>query len=164
MCCPSLFSVLRFHPHSLFSSMSAADSTSTFAASINHLSFKPLTQIVIPDLVSVLTFDTKVNRHHEQAAAESEEWLFRGYDLDQKKRQAIHGIQAALLSSMCYPDVGYPQLRVCCDFMTYLFHLDDLSDDMENRETRAIADEVLNSLYHPFSYHSSARVGKMARE
>jgi hypothetical protein len=34
-----------------------------------------------------------------------------------KKRRSFHGLKAGLLTSMCYPDAGYPQLRVCCDFM-----------------------------------------------
>ncbi|KAJ7906287.1 isoprenoid synthase domain-containing protein [Mycena leptocephala] len=65
---------------------------------------------------------------------------------------------------MCYPDAGCPQLRVCNDFLTYLFHLDNLSDDMDNRSTKATADVVLNSLYHPHTWRSPARVGKMTRD
>jgi hypothetical protein len=64
---------------------------------------------------------------------------------------------------MCYPDAGAPQLRVCCDFMNYLFHLDDLSDDMDCRSTRSIADSVLNALYHPRKTGKS-RVGRMTTE
>jgi hypothetical protein len=39
-----------------------------------------------------------------------------------------------------------------------------VSDDMDTRGTRATADVVLNSLYHPHTYRSPARVGKMTRE
>jgi hypothetical protein len=62
---------------------------------------------------------------------------------------------------MCYPDAGCPQLRVCNDFLTYLFHLDNLSDDMDDRSTKTTADVVLNALYHPHTDRSPARVGKM---
>jgi Terpene synthase family 2, C-terminal metal binding len=81
-----------------------------------------------------------------------------------KKRDVFHGLKAGLLSAMCYPDAGCPQLRVVNDYLTYLFHLDNLSDDMDNRGTRATADVVLNSLYHPHTDRSSARVGRMTRE
>ena len=63
---------------------------------------------------------------------------------------------------MCYPTAAYPQLRVCNDFLTYLFHLDDLSDDMEEGAT-STADVVNNALYHP-SHHQTSRIGKMTKE
>ena len=81
-----------------------------------------------------------------------------------KKREAYHGLKVGLLVAQCYPDAAYPQLRVVNDFMIYLFHLDNLSDDMDNRGTLSTADEVLNSLYHPHTWRSSSRVGKMTRE
>ena len=65
---------------------------------------------------------------------------------------------------MCYPDAAYPQLRVVNDFLTYLFHIDNLSDDMDTKGTKATADAVLNSLYHPHTWRSPARIGKMTRE
>jgi hypothetical protein len=65
---------------------------------------------------------------------------------------------------MCYPNAACPQLRLCNDFLTYLFHLDNLSDDMDNRGTMTTADVVLNSLYHPQAFNTPARAGKMTRE
>ncbi|GLB42110.1 putative terpene synthase family, metal binding domain [Lyophyllum shimeji] len=124
----------------------------------------PVTKIVIPDLVSHCTFKKRVSRHRKQVTTETKRWLFKYGGLDEKKRAAIHGLKCGLLTAMCYPDAGCPQLRVCNDFLTYLFHLDNLSDDMDNRGTRSIANEVLNSLYHPYTYRSDARVGKMTRD
>ncbi|KZP15766.1 terpenoid synthase [Athelia psychrophila] len=104
------------------------------------------TKLVLPDLVSHCNFEVKINRHHKQAAAESKRWIFQGDNLGSKKRQAVHGLKAGYLTSMCYPHVGYPQLRIYYDFINYLFHLDDLSDDMDKNCTQTIADVVLNSL------------------
>ena len=95
---------------------------------------------------------------------ETKKWLFKGDNLRGKKRDTYHGLKAGLLTSMCYPNAGCPQLRVCNDFLTYLFHLRNLSDDIDNRGTLVTADVVLNSLYHPHSFRSPARVGKMTRE
>ncbi|KAG5646722.1 hypothetical protein DXG03_002404 [Asterophora parasitica] len=122
------------------------------------------TKIVLPDLVSHCTFTKRVSRHRKQVTTETKRWLFEGGNLTGKKRDAFHGLKAGLLTAMCYPDAGCSQLRVCNDFLTYLFHLDNLSDDMDNRGTRATADVVLNSLYHPNAYRSPARVGKMTRD
>ncbi|KAF4618910.1 hypothetical protein D9613_010112 [Agrocybe pediades] len=121
-------------------------------------------KILLPDLVSHCTFKLRINRHRKQVTTETKKWLFKDGNLMGKKRAAYHGLKCGLLTSMCYPDAGYGQLRVVNDFLTYLFHLDNLSDDMDNVGTLTTADEVLNSLYHPYTYRSSARVGKMTRD
>ncbi|KAG2143016.1 isoprenoid synthase domain-containing protein [Suillus clintonianus] len=122
------------------------------------------TKFILPDLVSHCDFKLRMNRHHKQATAESKRWLFRGDNLNPKSRKAIHGLKAGQLTSMCYPDAGFPQLRVCCDFMNYLFHLDNLSDDMDRAGTKGIADVVLNSLHHPYDYYSPARLNRMTKD
>jgi hypothetical protein len=76
-----------------------------------------------------------------------------------KKHEAYHGLEL-VSSSLIVIQTPRPQLRVVNDFMIYLFHLDNLSDDMDNRGTLSTADEVLNSLYHPHTWRSSSRVGK----
>lgn len=120
-------------------------------------------KIVIPDLVSHCTFPVRCNRHNKQASVESKRWLFKGGNLTDRKRDAYHGLKAGYLTSMCYPLAGFPQLRVCCDFMNYLFHLDNISDDMSDRGTHGTAVEVMNALYHP-GHQTASRVGYMTRE
>ncbi|KAG5727529.1 Germacradienol/germacrene D synthase [Termitomyces sp. T112] len=122
------------------------------------------TKIILPDLVAHCDFTLRYNRHRKQITRETKRWLFKGGNLNGKKRDAFHGLKAGLLTAMTYPDAAYPQLRVCNDFLTYLFHLDNLSDDMDNRGTRSTADVVLNSLHHPHTYYGPERVGKMTRD
>ena len=123
-----------------------------------------LKKFMIPDLVSHCTFTLRINRHRKQTTAETKKWLFKDGNVLGRKRESYHGLKAGLLTAMCYPDAACPQLRACNDFLTYLFHLDNLSDDMDDRGTLSVGNEVLNSLYHPYTWRSSARVGKMARE
>lgn len=124
----------------------------------------PPTKVVLPDLVSHCSFPLQRNRHRKRITTETKRWLFKGDNLVGRAQDKYHGLKAGLLTSMCYPHAAYPQLRVCNDFLTYLFHLDNLSDDMDNRGTRNVANIVLNSLYHPHTYWSPARIGKMTRE
>ncbi|EDR07973.1 uncharacterized protein LACBIDRAFT_297518 [Laccaria bicolor S238N-H82] len=142
---------------------SATSSPSSSFSTITDV--KPLKKFTIPDLVSHCTFDVRINRHRKQVTSATKQWLFKGDNLlIGKKRDAYHGLKAGLLTAMCYPDAGRPQLRVCNDYLTFLFHLDNLSDDMDNGGTISTADVVLNSLYHPHTYQSSPRVGKMTRD
>jgi hypothetical protein len=119
---------------------------------------------ILPDLVSHCNFKLKISRHRKQVTVETKKWLFQGDNLVGEKCHAYHGLNAGLLTAMTYPDAACPQLRVCNDFLTFLFHLDNLSDDMDNRGTRSIGDVVLNSLYHPFTYCSPVRIGRMTRK
>ncbi|EPQ52189.1 terpenoid synthase [Gloeophyllum trabeum ATCC 11539] len=121
-------------------------------------------KIIMPDLVSHCDFKLRINRHHRQAAVASERWMFKGGNLDEQGRTAFRGLKAGLLTSMCYPDAAYPQLKVCCDYMNYLFHLDNLTDDMDNSGARNVRDEVMGALRHPESFQVSAKVGRMTRD
>ena len=140
------------------------------------------TKFLIPDLFSHCPFPLRTNRHRASTTTASKSWLFRGLagfpflpasDPPSLKRifKAFHGLKAGKLTAMCYPTAGAPQLRVCCDFMNYLFHLDNISDDMDTRGTRNTADIVMETLRqpsgHPGSYTGSSadtRLTKMTRE
>ncbi|KAK2461246.1 hypothetical protein APHAL10511_006773 [Amanita phalloides] len=128
------------------------------------MSASAVTTFILPDLVSHCDFTLRRSRHCKQVTVHTKKWLFKGDNLNGQKRNAFHGLKAGLLTSMCYPDAGYPQLRAVNDFLTYLFFLDNLSDDMDNRATKSIADAVMNSLYYPRTYRSCTRVGRMAAD
>lgn len=122
------------------------------------------TKIVIPDLVSHCDFPLRMNKHEQRATIECKQWLFRGGNLNQKIQGRFHGLKAGLLTSMCYPYAPYHELRVCCDFMNWLFHLDNISDDMTDRGTVRTAVDIMNTLYHPYSYRPLSRVGKLTND
>jgi hypothetical protein len=80
-------------------------------------------KVVLPDLVSHCDFKLRLNSHVHEAAPSSEKWMVEGAKLSAKKIADFRGLKAGLLTSMCYPDADLDELRVCCDFMYYLFHL-----------------------------------------
>lgn len=120
---------------------------------------------ILPDLASHCSdIKLRVNRHRKQITVETKKWLFHGDNLVGAKRVAYHGLNAGLLTAVTYPDAACPQLRVCNDFLAFLFHLDNLSDDMDDRRTRSIGDVVLNSLHHPYTCQSNIRIARMTRQ
>ena len=122
------------------------------------------TKVLIPDLVSHCQFPLRINSHRNQAIEECEDWLFRGGNLSEAKRRAYHGLKAGLLTTMCYPNAAYPQLRANCDFMNWLFHMDNISDDMNDRGTTCQGIDVMNVFWCPDTHHPTTRCGQMARE
>ena len=120
-------------------------------------------KIIIPDLVSHCTIPVRCNRNWRLASVESKRWLFRGGDLKQKKRDAFHGLKAGYLTSMCYPLAEYEQLRVCCDFINYPFHLDNICDEMDDRVTVSTAGEIIGALRDPHGFQASSAVGRLTQ-
>jgi hypothetical protein len=94
-----------------------------FFAPSTSASVSAPSKVVLPDLVSHCEFKLRLNPNVHNAAATSERWILDGAKLSQKKMYDFHGLKAGLLTCLCYPDADLEQLRVCCDFMYYLFHL-----------------------------------------
>jgi len=125
---------------------------------------KPSTKIILPDLVSHCDFEIHMNPNVKEASAQAKEWLFEHGKLSEHRKNAFRDLKAGELTSMCYPAADMERLRVCCDFMNYLFHVDDLSDDMDKVGTAGIGNEVMNTLYHPYSWQPSTRLGRMTAD
>ncbi|KAF9256079.1 terpenoid synthase [Marasmius fiardii PR-910] len=118
----------------------------------------------IPDLLSHCKFNLHINPHQKQVTNETKKWLLQCSDkVGKLTRQEYKGQKYGLLSATVYPRAAYPQLRVCNDILVYLFHLDDLSDDIDVNETISISDVIMDVLYHPGRY-SAPRIGKMTRD
>lgn len=120
-------------------------------------------KIVLPDLVAHCPFALRTNPHGAAVARASERWISKRGNLNRAQRARVRGLQAGLLTAMCWPDARAHELKVCADFLTYLFHLDDLTDDMDGRGAGRTADVVLTALYHPHRFAGPARVDKMTR-
>lgn len=121
-------------------------------------------KIIIPDLVSHCTFQLRQNPHGKKVGTASEHWLTRNGNLSHKKQKALHGLKCGLLTAMCYPDCPEYELRVCCDYLNYLFHLDNISDSMDNSGTVSTREVVIGTLRNPRAFKTTARVGVMTRE
>lgn len=113
--------------------------------------------IIIPDLVSRCNFNIHCNSKAEAAVEGSKAWLFKHDQLGEKRKNAFQGLKAGggmlgflvgplsladqlflEFTSMRYPYAEFDQLEVCCDFMNYSFHLDDLSNGMTHLSTHEL--------------------------
>ncbi|KAF8438994.1 isoprenoid synthase domain-containing protein [Boletus edulis BED1] len=123
------------------------------------------TTIHLPDLVSHCKFDLHTDRNHRLVTVESKNWMFNGDpDLDEAARRAFRGLKAGRFAAMVYANAGYPQLRGCSDFLNWFFHLDNLSDDMDDRGIDNVANIVMNTIHHPHTYRCSVRLNRMTKD
>ena len=98
-------------------------------------------------------FPLTYHEHGDEIAAASDRWFetsCRGFTED--KRRRLYGLKAGQLTAYCYDGAEDDRLRVVCDFMNFLFHLDDLSDDLKARDTVILSDIVMNAFASPHSY------------
>ncbi|KAI8976599.1 terpenoid synthase [Trametes punicea] len=120
-------------------------------------------ELRFPDLISCCPFPLQCNPYYERASAASKTWLTSGCKLSKKKRNALQGLKGGLLTAMSYPFAGYDQFRVCCDWINYLFHLDDICDEMDDRATVSTAHEIIGALRDPHCFHPSSAVGRLTK-
>lgn len=115
----------------------------------------------LPDLVSHCPFPLTYHPNGDAIATESDKWLDQGCpELSDKQRRKLYGLKAGELTAYCYPTCDDEHLRVVCDFMNYLFHLDNISDGMLTKETHVLSDSVMNALWFPTSYRPTSTPGR----
>ncbi|KAJ7883181.1 isoprenoid synthase domain-containing protein [Mycena olivaceomarginata] len=117
----------------------------------------------LPNLLLICDFPLRMNRHRKQVAAETVRWILHGTS-DTELTHKVSGLKCGLLAAMCYPQAGFPQLRVCNDFLTFLFHIDDISDVMDSLEAKKTGDRIADYLRNPSSASTSSKEQKVAKD
>ncbi|EJT99589.1 terpenoid synthase, partial [Dacryopinax primogenitus] len=102
----------------------------------------------IPDLVNMAPFEFRINPLDHIVSPASDKWLEASGTLATKKmKMAQKGLNAGLLGSMCWPDIqDKERLQVCADFVNYLFHLDDLTDEMDAISAGVVREAVIDQV------------------
>jgi len=140
---------------------------------------------VLPDLVSHCPYELRVNEELPRAAWESKAWMINGSNISRSENglNFLHGLKGGGLSAnlsstyarwsylvlpselacACYPSAPLHKVRVCCDYITWLFLLDDLSDDMDDKSTVTIGSEIMDTYRQPNTYDPRTHVGKLAK-
>ncbi|KAF8483210.1 terpenoid synthase [Gautieria morchelliformis] len=113
----------------------------------NHSTFQ------LPDLTSHCQFTLTCHPNGGIIGKASAEWYQNGCsDFTDKKRKDLIGLKADVLAGYVYHDTDDEHLRVVCDFMNFIFLLDDVSDGLLTKDTKVLAHIVSNALQNPHSY------------
>jgi alpha-muurolene/germacrene-A/gamma-muurolene synthase len=115
------------------------------------------TFFVLPDLVSHCPFPPTYHDEGDAVAEESLKWMLSyAPHFTPKRVAAMHGLQAGQLTAYCYNNCPSDRLRVVSDFLSYLFHLDNVSDGYLARDAAGLADWVMNAFEWPDDYRPAA--------
>ncbi|KIK65237.1 hypothetical protein GYMLUDRAFT_240529 [Collybiopsis luxurians FD-317 M1] len=121
----------------------------------------------LPDFFS-RCYALRFNRYEKAVSAETRQWFYRYCTgaIPSSELQNFDAQKYVLLASVCYPDAGHPQLRFCADFMAYLFHLDDLTDEMDDDGTRGTAEQIMDAFRDPSNalQNNQPRICRMSAE
>ncbi|KAG8941644.1 hypothetical protein FRC04_004130 [Tulasnella sp. 424] len=122
---------------------------------------------ILPDIIDYCPFELKVNPHYKAASAESDAW-FDSFEIHKgAKYTEFHRAKFGLLTAMSYPEASYTHLRNCCDFMSWLFAFDDLTDDGGLREnvegSKKAAWIMMQALKYPKTFKTEFKVGETLR-
>lgn len=117
----------------------------------------------LPDFISYCRYPICTNPHGHEVAAASESWLLASAPMTAKKCREFKDLKAGSLAAMCYPDADKGRLRVCADYMNYLFKLDDWSDEFDAKDIDSMRDCVMSALRDPFGFQTDKAVGKLAK-
>ena len=116
-----------------------------------------------PDFVSPVPYPLRCHQQEYEVSRESEQWLLSMANFDEKQTKKFLSLNAGLLSGMCYIDCTFDELRVCTDFMNFLFTLDDWTDEFDTTGTRGLGECILNTLYHLDTYQSDTAAYRLTK-
>ena len=106
-----------------------------------------VTELVLPDLVSICPFPWSESPYHAQGSAESTQWAL-SYNLFADRRRAVFIMEnGAILASYVYSYAGYKEFRTCVDFLNVLFILDEVSDHQDEAGVRETEEILRRALY-----------------
>lgn len=119
----------------------------------------------IPNLPAYFKYSLRQNPYERQVLLETKGWFFQGnFYIKPRAYESYDRDNFAYLASTCYPEADYLRIRACSDFLILLFHLDDITDDMDTTDTDTVAEIVMNTLRDPQGYDSPTRVGVLIKE
>ncbi|KAF8801858.1 terpenoid synthase [Phlegmacium glaucopus] len=95
-------------------------------------------------------------------AAASDKWFeAESYYFTEARRRRLHQLKVGRLVTCCYHRViNDNRLRIVCDFMNVLFHMDDLCDFLSTSEAVTFSEVIMNALASPHEYRTILPSGR----
>ncbi len=123
----------------------------------------PPSYFFLPDLVSYCTYPLRINPNGKEQARASQEWLIDGGDLSPRKKKGIMQLKGGDLTAACFPDADSPHLRVCCDYINYLFNLDDWLEELDVQGNSSVEDCCIAAMRDPVNFQTDKKAGTFLR-
>ncbi|OAX41468.1 terpene synthase [Rhizopogon vinicolor AM-OR11-026] len=120
-------------------------------------------EFILPGLFSDCHYPLRLNPHCYPVSRASEQWLLNGASLAEPKITKFMGLHAGELTAACYPDADAFHLRVCSDFMNWLFNMDDWLDEFDVDGTWGMRDCCISAFRDPINFQTEKLAAKMCK-
>ncbi|OJA14363.1 hypothetical protein AZE42_04965 [Rhizopogon vesiculosus] len=140
--------------------------TTSMAPTATYVTTHPdceLEVFMLPDLVSNCHYPLRLNPHHDAVSQVSEEWLLTGAHLIEPRITQFMGLHASKLAAACYPDVDAFRLRVCTDFLNWLFTMDDWLERSDVDYILGMHERCISAFCDPINFQTEAPGVKMCK-
>ncbi|KAH8113532.1 terpenoid synthase [Phellopilus nigrolimitatus] len=106
----------------------------------------PLT-FKLPDLITMCTgkLSSSIHPAYLEAGVESAEWASSYEVLGPNSRVFFAKTLLSSLAGCAYPYVGYEELKLCCDYLNFVFALDEVTDVQNGADARKTMDIHIRS-------------------
>lgn len=118
---------------------------------------------ILPDLISDCLYPQRLNPHCYTVSRTSDQWLLNGARLAEPRITKFMGLHAGELTAACYPDADASHLRVCSDFMNWLFNMDDWLDDFDVDDIWGMRECCISAFRDPINFQTEKLGGKMCK-
>ncbi|KAG2061081.1 terpenoid synthase [Suillus hirtellus] len=121
------------------------------------------TRFILPDLISDCHYPLRLNPDCHPVSRTSEQWLLDGAHLAEHRVTKFMGLHAGELTAACYPDADAFHLRVCSDFLNWLFNMDDWLDEFDVDGTWGMRECCISAFRDPINFQTEKLAGKMCK-
>jgi len=121
-----------------------------------------LSQFILPDLINDCHYPLRQNPHRDAVSRASDQWLIDVAQLIEHELKGYIKMDSGRFVAILYPDADAFHLRVFCDFMNWIFILDDRMEHgvIDVQET---CESCISALRDPTNFDTEQLGAKMCK-
>ncbi|KIJ31868.1 hypothetical protein M422DRAFT_266350 [Sphaerobolus stellatus SS14] len=105
--------------------------------------------ILLPDVLAGWPCTPNINRFHDEVAMEARGWMHSYNPLPLVAHMKFDRDDFPLVTSLTYPTVSRPQLRICADLTIWFLLFDHITDDSNGIAAKQLAMKLIMAMRYP---------------
>jgi hypothetical protein len=131
---------------------------------MHSMTLKAGDTVVLPDMISYCNLPRCINPSEVEVASATKQWLLNGGYMAGRALDQFSTNRFPVFASLVFPKASPSHIRVCSDFLSWVYYVDDPGEAMKPEEVKVVADMIFDSFRNPDAVHSGDNVCRMTRE
>ncbi|KAG2073063.1 terpene synthase, partial [Suillus decipiens] len=119
-------------------------------------------QFILPDLINDCHYPLRKSTHHHEVSRASDQWLTNIAQLVEPEIRGYIDMDAGAFAAVCYPDADAFHLRVCSDFLNWLFIIDDWME-YDVLDVQRARESCISAFRDPINFDTEQLGAKMCK-